>query len=233
LNAGPNPSVAAFYRLSDGTLSQIPDSAKSLSGANAGPSGLAVSPNGQFLAVTESNTNQIDTFRINANGTLGSLVSNASSGSAPFSIEFASNGALLVTEAANGGISSYELQPSGSLSTVAGSMSTKGAAACWHVITPNGHFVYVSNSGSSSIAGFAVEPNGKLSPIGATLVATLPDGSTNLDIGVTQDGKLLYTLNAGAGTVGIFAIQNDGTLVTLGTAGQFPPRAGENGIAVF
>ena len=233
LNAGPNPNVVVFRRAGDGTLAQTAGSAKSLSAANSGPSGLAISPDGQFLTVTESNTNLIDTFRVNPDGTLGSLVTTASSGPAPFSIEFASSGALLVTEAANGGISSYAVQSSGALSTIAGSLSTAGAAACWHVITPNGRFVYISNAGSSTIAGFALGPNGTLSPIGATVVAALASGSTNLDITATQDGKFLYTLNAGAGTIGIFAIQNDGSLLSLGTTGEFPAAAGENGIAAF
>jgi 6-phosphogluconolactonase len=233
LNAGPNPNVFVFHLASDGTLNQIHDSAKSLSTADARPSGLAISPDGQFLAVTESNTNLIDTFRINQDGGLGSPVTTASSGPAPFSIEFASSGALLVTEAANAGISSHALQSSGALSTISASLSTAGAAACWHVITPNGRFVYVSNAGSSTIAGFALGPNGTVSPIDTTVVATLPSGSTNLDIAATQNGKFLYSLNAGAGTVGMFAIQNDGSLVSLGTAGQFPAAAGENGIAAF
>jgi 6-phosphogluconolactonase len=231
LNAGPTASVVAFRRQADGTLTQI-GSAASLS-ANAAPSGLAVSPSGQFLAVSDRNNGLIDTFRINSDGTLGSLVSSQSSGAGPFSVEFASSGALLVTEANNSSISSYAVQSNGTLAAIAASVSTAGAAPCWHAITPDGRFVYVDNAGTSTIAGFAIAPNGSLNPVGATVVATLADGSTNLDITVTQDGKFLYTLNAGAGTIGIFAVQRDGSLVGLGTAGQFGAGAGENGIAAF
>jgi 6-phosphogluconolactonase len=233
LNAGPNPSVVGFRVRGDGNLTEIGRSPKQLSNSDAAPSGLAISPDGQVLAVTERNNNLIDSFRINSDGTLGPIVSAASSGPSPFSIEFAPSGALLTTEAANAAISSYAIQANGALATIEGSISTAGAAACWHVITPNGRFVYISNAGSSTIAGFAIGPNGSLTPLGATVVATLPAGSTNLDIATSQDGKFLYTLNAGAGAVGIFSIQRDGTLLPLGTAGQFAAAAGENGIAAF
>src|SRR3954467_3877565 len=53
------------------------------------------------FAVTEGGNNLIDTFAINSDGTLGSIVTSASSGPGPFSIEFAPSGALLVTEAPN------------------------------------------------------------------------------------------------------------------------------------
>jgi 6-phosphogluconolactonase len=233
LNAGPNAGVVSFRRLGDGKLVQIAESSKPLSSSAPTPSGLAISPNGQFLAVTEGSTNLIDTFAINSDGTLGSIVSTASSGPGPFSIEFAPNGSLLVTEAPNSSLSSYSLQADGRLAAAERSLPTGGTAACWHAITPNGRIVFTSNSGTSSISSFALGPNGQLTPIGRAVVAVQPTGSTNLDIAITQNGKFLYALNAGAGNIGIFAIQGDGTLVSLGTAGQFPASAGENGIAAF
>ena len=233
LNAGPNADVVAFRRGGDGKLVQIAGSAKSLSSPDPAPSGLAISPNGQLLAVTERGNNLIDTFRINSDGTLGPIVSSASSGPGPFSIEFAPSGALLVTEATNASLSSYAIQTNGSLAIVAGSLPTEGKAACWHAITPDGRIVFTSNAGSSSISSFALGTNGELTPIGSAVVAVQPNGTTNLDLAVTQDGKFLYALNAGVGNIGIFAIQRDGTLLSLGTAGQFPAAAGENGIAAF
>lgn len=233
LNAGPNANVVVFRLNQNQSLGQILGSAKPLSNSNPGPSGLAISPDGQFLAVTEQRNNLIDTFRINSDGTLGSIVSTASSGAGPFSIEFAPSGALLVTEAPGSAISSYALQANGSLAIISGSVSTHGQAACWHVITPDGRFVYTSNAGTSTISGFAIAPNGSLTPVGATVLATQPSGSTNLDIAVSQNGKFLYSLNTGTGTVGIFAVQRDGSLLSMGTAGEFAAVSGANGIAAF
>jgi hypothetical protein len=89
----------------------------------------------------------------------------------------------------------------------------------------------VSNAGTSSISGFAIGPNGVLTPLPGTVLALNPAGSTNLDIAVSADGAFLYSLNAAAGTVGIFQIQADGFLTNFGTLNGLPAGAGLNGIA--
>jgi 6-phosphogluconolactonase len=233
LNVGGNDSVAGFRLSGNGKIEQIAGSRKQLSNSDTGASGLVISPDGHFLAVTERLNGLVDVFAIGSDGTLGGIVSTASSGPGPFSIGFAPNGALLTTEAPNSAISSYAVQSSGALTVVSGSIATQGTAACWHVITPDGRFVYTSNSGTSSISGFAIANNGGLAPIGVTVLATQAAGSTNLDIAITADGRYLYLLNARTGTVGVFAIHQDGTLLGLGTAGDVPAAAGANGITAF
>lgn len=64
-----------------------------------------------------------------------------------------------------------------------------------------------------------------------TIVATLPSGSTNLDLAISTDGKFLYTLNSGTGTINIFGINQDGSLTSLGDIGRLSATAGMNGIA--
>jgi len=91
--------------------------------------------------------------------------------------------------------------------------------------------VYTSNAGSSTISGFAVGTNGVLSPLGSTILATLPAGSANLDIAITPDGKFLYSLDSGTGIVSIFGIAEDGQLTALGEVPSFHAAAGANGIA--
>ena len=108
-----------------------------------------------------------------------------------------------------------------------------GAATCWDVVTPDGHFVYTNNAGSSNISGFAVGSNGSLAPLPNTVQVANPDGSANIDIAISSDGKFLYSLNAGIGTIGIFAIHNDGTLASLGAIGGVVAKGGFNGIAAY
>ena len=102
------------------------------------------------------------------------------------------------------------------------SLPTLGAANCWNVVTPDGRFVYMSNAGTASIAGFEIGARGTLRPIGSTIVGVNPAGSANLDIAISADGRFLYSLNAGTGAVGMFAIVRDGSLVNLGTQGGLP-----------
>jgi len=239
LNSGGAGSVVGFHLDFGGQLTQIENSTAFLTANTTAGASIAFSPNGQFLLVTERLANNIDAFRVKSNGTLGPIVVNPSPGQGAFSVSFAPDGDAIVSEtgpasATNGSaISAYSVLANGTLSPISQSVPTLGAANCWNVVTPNGKFVYVSNAGSSTISGFAIGQNGKLTPIGATVVGSNPDGATNLDISASEDGLYLYTLNSGSGTIGIFAIQTDGALTSVGQAGDLPKFAGFNGIAVL
>ena len=234
LNTAGSSSVVGF-RLFDGKLLRIPDSQRFLSGNFTNSASLAFSPDGRFLVVTERAGNSIDVFRVQQDGRLSAITVNPSAGPGAFSAVVSPNGTVIVAETGTGGAtsaaSSYTIAPDGKLLPVSVSVPTLGAANCWNVVTPNGRFVYMSNAGSGSIAGFLIGAHGALQPIGSTIVGTNPAGSANLDITVSADGRFLYTLNAGTGAVGMFGIADDGSLVNLGTVGGLPAAAGLNGIA--
>lgn len=242
LNAGGSGSIVAF-RLDnndeDAHLKQISDSTVYLTAAGSGGSSLTISPDGKSLVATERIPDNIDTFQIKSNGTLAPIVVNQSTAPGVFAATFAPDGKLIVSETGPAGasnasaISSYSVLANGTISAISQSLPTLGNANCWNAITPNGKWVYVSNAASSTIAGFTIGQGGTLTPIGATIVATNPQGSVNLDIAVSSDGKYLYSINSGAGSVGIFAIQSDGTLTNLGDISGLPIFAGFNGIAAL
>ena len=237
-NVGGSSSVVGFT-LDHGKLRQIPNSTRFLSTNNSGAGGLAFSPDGRFLVVIERLTNDIDVFSIQGDSTLSPIVVNPSAGPGAFSVSFAPNGAVLVSETGPSGvpngsaISSYEIATNGTLSPISTSVPTLGAANCWNVVTPDGSFVYTSNAGSSTISGFAIANTGALTALSGTIVGTNPEGSTNLDIAVSSDGKFIYTLNSVAGAIGVFAVQKDGTLLNVGFASGVSPLSGFNGIAAF
>jgi 6-phosphogluconolactonase len=239
VNAGGSSNVVGFRLDHNGKLNPIAHSIAFLTTGNSGAASLSFSPGGQFLLVTEKLTNNIDAFRVKTDGTLGHIVVNASVGPGAFSVLFAPNGAALVSETGPTGgnnastISSYAVESNGKLSAISSNVATLGAATCWQAVTPDGRFVYTSNSGSSTISGFSVGKNGSLTPLSGTVVATLPSGSTNLDMAITADGKFLYTMDSGTGKVSIFAINHDGSLTSLGEAGGLAATAGFNGIAAI
>jgi 6-phosphogluconolactonase len=236
LNTGGSSNVAGFVLEGD-HLHYINNSLSFLSTNTSGAASIAFSPDGTLLAVTERLTNDIDVFKVQADGTLSPIVINPSSGPGAFSVSFAPSGVALVSETgpanvSNGSaISSYAIHPNGMLSAISTSVPTLGGANCWNVVTPDGRFVYVSNAGSSTISGFAISSTGALSALPGTVVGENPGGATNLDIAVSADGKFLFTLNSADGTIGTFAIQKDGTLENLGPANGFSPNSGFNGIA--
>ena len=232
LNSGGNGNVTGFNVSRTGALAQIPDSTRSLSGTATSPTSLAFSPNGLFLVVAESATNNIDVVPVGRGGEPGQVTVNPSSGATPFAVAFAPNGSLIVGNASNS-ISSYELEWNGSLHVVTSELATDGAATCWDVVTPDGRFIYTANAGTSNLSGFGIDHNGMLLPVDNTIVASNPAGSTNLDIATSADGRFLYTLNAGGGSIGVFGIDRDGSLRSLSLVDGLPASAGLNGIAAF
>jgi len=237
VNAGGSSGITGFHLDRGGKLSLIANSTAFLTTANSGAASLSFSPDGHFLLVTEKITNNIDAFPIQTDGTLGSIVASPSIGPGAFAVLFTSNGIALVSETGPTGgtnasaISSYTVLPSGALSPVSVSIPTQGSGTCWQELTPDGRFVYTSNSASSTISGLSLAASGALTPLAATIVATLPTGSTNLDMAISADGKFLYTLDSGTGTIHIFGINQDGTLTNLGDVGGLAASAGLNGIA--
>ncbi len=239
LNSGGPGSVVGFHLNLGGHLQPIQDATAFLSGNATGGASLSISPDGQFVLVTERLANTIDAFRIQPDGTLGPIVINANPAPGTFSLSFAPNGKAIVSETGPAGasgastISSYSVGANGNLTAVSQSVHAFGDANCWNAITPDGTRVYTSNAASASISGFNIAKDGTLTPIGSTVVGNNPPGSTNLDIAVTADGKYLYTDNSGTGTIGIFRIEHDGTLTSLGQAGNLPKSSGFNGIAAI
>jgi 6-phosphogluconolactonase len=239
LNSGGAGSVTAFRLSPSGQLQPIANATAFLSANATGGASISVSPTGQTVAVVERIANNIDTFHVNADGTLVAAVVNPSPGAGAFSARFAPDGKLIVSEtgpatATDGsGISSYTVLENGTLTAVSQSVPTFGAANCWNAITPDGTHVYVSNAGPSNISGFTIDAAGQLTPIAGTIVGSNPAGSTNLDITISRDGKFLYSLNGEVGTVGVFAIQPNGALEEVTQIPGLPAAAGFNGIAAL
>ncbi len=232
LNFAGNSDVVGF-KVDDGALWQIAGSERYLSAANSGASSLAFSTDGKFLLVTEKLTNNIDVFPVNADGTLGTVVVTKDASSGLFDLVVAPDSAVIALEAGNSSVTPFQIGVTGALTSLSAAVPTLGAASCWHVVTPNGLFLYTSNAGSGTISGFKLTGGGVISPIASTTVATYPTGSTNLDIAASGDSKYLYTVNTGSGMIGVLAIQSDGTLKVIGTLPAFTAKSGANGIAAL
>jgi 6-phosphogluconolactonase (cycloisomerase 2 family) len=142
LNAGGSSNVVGFRVDEDGRLTPIPHSLSYLSTNISGSASVAFSPDGRFLAVTERETNNIDVFGVQRNGTLSAIVINPSVGPGAFAVTFAPNGTALVVETGVSGgqnasaISSYGVSANGTLSVISASVPTLGAATCWRAQLP-------------------------------------------------------------------------------------------------
>ena len=238
LNAGGNGAVVAFRADNLGRLRQIRNSTTHLTATHSGGSSISVSPDGKTLVVIEKIPNNIDTFPIQGDGTLGTVVINHSVTPGVFAAVFTPTGKLIVSENQPGGtdissISSYTINANGGITAISQSLPTQGDGNCWNVITPDGKYVYVDNSATSTVAGFSVAPDGTLTPIAGTILGNNPAGTINLDLTTSTDGKFLYTINSGTGSISIYRINADGTLLNFGDIDGLPKTVGFNGIAAL
>ncbi len=144
LNAGGPGSVVAFRLDGNNNLKQIRNSTVFLTANTTGASSVSISPDGQFLVVTERTPNNIDIYPIKTDGTLGRAVVSHSSAPGVFAASFSSLRTIVVSEtgpagASNGStISSYSVLATGTLSAISLAVPTLGAANCWNAMTPNG-----------------------------------------------------------------------------------------------
>jgi 6-phosphogluconolactonase (cycloisomerase 2 family) len=228
-------TIAGFTLDRRGRLRALPGSVRPLSSSGAGPAQIAFTPDGDFLIVTEKNTNRLVTFAVGRDGVANDIRVQQASGITPFGFAFGRRDQVFVSEAFGGApdgsaTSSYEIDRDGSLAPLSASAPTGQTSACWTAVTPDGRFAYVTNTGSGSITGYAVDFDGRIQRLdedGRTGVTG--DGSTPNEVVITDSGRFLYNLNGGSHTIGSFHIQPDGSLTPLPFATDLP--AGANGLA--
>jgi 6-phosphogluconolactonase len=234
LNAASD-SISGFVLDRNGRLHPLAGSTRALSTSGTDPAQIAFAPDGDLLVVTEKATNQIVTFDIDRQGLAGNARVQESNGMTPFGFAFGNRDQLFVSEAFGGAenasaTSSYEIDRRGVLTTISASVGTNQTAACWVAVTPNGRFAYVTNTGSGSISGYAIDLDATLELLDADgRTALTGEGSTPIDLVITGGGRFLYTLNSGARTIGAFRVRSDGSLRPLPFAAGLPPAA--NGLA--
>jgi 6-phosphogluconolactonase len=151
-----------------------------------------------------------------------------------FGFAFGRRDQLFVAEAFGGAAnasaaSSYDVDHDG-VSPVSPSVGTGQTSACWAVITPNGRYLNVTNTGSGSITGYRIDFDGTIERLDADgRTGVTGDGSTPNDVIIADGGQYLYTLNSSAPTIGAFRVRPDGSLTPLTFTGGLP--VGVTGLA--
>ncbi len=220
LNAGGAGNISGFRINNAGRLSPISGSAQSLSSAASGPAQIEFDEWGTRLVVTEKATNIIASYRVDPAGRASSGVFSPSAGQTPFGFTFRNN-ILLVSEAVGGApdasvASSYRLRADGSVSVISAAVPTTETAACWFVVTGNGKFGYVSNTGSGTVTGYAVNSAGRLERLdnnGET--AVIGAGTSPIDMALSGNSRYLYVLNSGTETISALRVRSNGSLAVL------------------
>ena len=132
-----------------------------------------------------------------------------------------------------GAVSSYQIEPDGSLQVISESIGNGETATCWIVPDSRGRFFYVSNNVSGTISSYRVARDGSL----ILRQAIAGEGELNrtkpVDLAMTRNGGFLYSLNAGTGTISMFRVnRSNGGLIPLGEIGGLPVNDGAFGMAI-
>lgn len=225
LNAGVPNSVTGFTVANDGTLTPISDSTRPLSADSTSPAQVSFDKTGKVVIVTERGTNKIDTYTVGSDGRLSGPTVNDSAGSVPFGFALDNQNMLVVSEAgAGGGASTYQSDKDGSLTRISSMVMTGQRAACWAVMSKNGHFGYVTNAGTGNISGFAMAQDGSATLLDADGETAFTGGNPT-DVAVSNNGQFLYALVNRNNAIAAFTIEADGSLTPLpfleGTPGNF------------
>jgi 6-phosphogluconolactonase len=225
LNQGAD-TIQALRISDEDELVSVPLSTRPLSTTNADAAEVAFSPDGDLLAVTEKDTQTIDTYVVRPNGRAVGPNAQPSSGATPFGFQFGPDGRLFVSEAPGSAASSYDVDDAGTISPISASVPNGQGAACWLVITSDGRFAYTANAGTANVSQYTIASNGALSLVGSGANGATDPGPVDLD--VTDGDGFLYVLNSRSGSISAFSINPaDGSLTPLtGVSGLATGGAG-------
>ena len=200
LNVG-SATISGIRVSSTGNMSAIANSTKPLAfPAGTAARGIGFDNTGRTLVVSEviPPPGQLTTFKVNADGTTGPAINNASSGPLPFGFAFDRKNRLFVSNivdlAGTGSFSSYSLTGANTLTPI-DTKPTNGALPCWVAILPSGKYAYVVNTGAgkpATVSRYRIASSGTVSLLGQT--APRPNTFARTDITNSRDGKFVYVL---------------------------------------
>ena len=211
LNAGSD-AITGFRLNEHGDLRPIAGSTRPLSGTGTGAAQVQFNRDGDSLVVTEKTTNKIDTFAVGHRGLVTGVTVTNSVGVVPYGFDIDRRDHVIVSEAATGSASSYQLRD-GSLNVISGAVVDTQGAPCWLIASRDGRFAFTTNAASGTISSYRIARDGSLTLLAA--VAGTP-GAGPTDVAQSSDGQFLYA-RVRNGDIAAFAVGVDGSLTNLGT----------------
>jgi len=205
--------ISLFNIQTNGTLIEVPPRT-SVAPASL-PELLVMDPAGAFLYVANAGSNNISVFSIDSSS--GALAQVTDSpfpiGLTPLTMQITPSGKFLyvslaggAAQTSNGAIAGFSVN-AGKLSRIGPLTSTDGVNPYGLAIDPSGKYLYVANTGSPSIAIFAIGASGVLEDNvqGSPLADTYSDPFALL---LDSKGQYLYVANQGSNNVAVYSISS-------------------------
>jgi DNA-binding beta-propeller fold protein YncE len=188
--------------------------------AERNPAGSAVSPDGRFLYVTNSNsgTRNFNGYAIGAGGALSELPGSPYAldvSSSPTGIAITPDGRLLYVIGSGNVLYGFARGADGVPVLLSGFPATGNVGSGPGIaVSPRGDFLFTTDTGGDSVRAFRIAADGTLT---ANPQGPVSSGGDNPSTpAVSPDGRFLYVPNrGGTGTVGGLQVAADGTLSEL------------------
>jgi 6-phosphogluconolactonase len=228
---GERDNITGFIVSPHGQLVPLPRSTRRLSADVTDPAQVSFTPDGRTLIVTEKATNHIDTYIVHKLGLSSGPQVQDSPDPTPFGFAFGRRDQMFVSEAFGSApdisaLSAFSVGKRGVLQVISPSVSTGQTAACWVVVSNDGRFAFVTNTGSSTISSYSIAFNGALQLLES--IAGTATGAV-IDAALSLDGRYLYALSGNTGTIDAFEVHVDGALTPLPGVSGLPIAS--NGLA--
>lgn len=198
---------------SSGSLSEI---TPRFTGAGISPSFMLLDPGGQFLFVADEGSNDVTSYSIGSDGSLG-LGSTVFLGSPPSNMALSPSGDLLfvATPAFSGAIYVFTVS-SGTLTSVAGSPFPVPNGLSTIAIDPSAKFLYAANPVTDTVSGFSILTGGVLATLPNSPYGNSTNGLKNpFALAVDPTSKFLYVANSSTTTISEFDITGTGDLTAV------------------
>jgi 6-phosphogluconolactonase (cycloisomerase 2 family) len=197
-------NISGFRFSESGELTPIPGSTQKLTPQKAPLARqIGFDRTGSQLVVSSLTDARFDVFSVNSNGVAGPPNPQPSASPQPFAFAFDPRNNMIAVEVVNdmdfnqsSNASSYRLSSSGQLTNI-NTVPTQGYAGCWTVITSDGRYAFIVNTGGPSPLGavvstFRVARNGRLTFLSKT---TPQAGAFTLtDEALSSDNRYLYVV---------------------------------------
>lgn len=183
------------------------------------PYGVATSPDGSHVYVTNSGSNSVSVIDTATN----SVVATVSVGTYPYGVAISPDGKYVYVANACGAGASCSGSPQGTVSVIDAATDavtatiTVGQDPVGVAVSPDGGRVYVSNSGSNTVSVIDAATD---TVIATVPIAACPDGLT-----VSPDGRRVYVATGGSPPSLYLCGAGTGTLSTIDTATDTPAVA--------
>jgi hypothetical protein len=245
-------SIAGFRFSRSGEMRRIVNSVRSLAAPAAAPGltprQIGFDRTGNVLAVTRLTPlpGGIDTFLLNSRNRPGQAIANAPTAPLPFGFSFDRYNNLVMSQVSfppelgmDGTTATYDLNTQTGQLTPIDTVTASGVAPCWVVITRDGRYAFVVNTGGgappATVARYSLTPAGDLTLLGLTGENNANgDQFARTDEALSRNNRYLFVLNPGimanSSQIDIYRVGSDGSLTLVGNTRPNGP-AGMSGLA--